>query len=199
MIVETIICTVDVDYKPHITPFGVRFEGAKENARVIISPFKPSTTLNNILATKFAVMNLTDDVRVFAGALTGRSDWPLLPVNNHVGYRLADCLAHTVLQLVEVRDDETRPQLVMQAVSSENHQSFQGFNRAQAAVVELSILVSRLHMLPSEKVLAERAYLQIAIDKTAGARELEAWRWLTEKMDCFYAEQIGKKSSPHNY
>ena len=195
MIVETIICTVDVDNKPHIAPFGVRFEGE----HVVISPYKPSTTLINILSCKFAVMNMTDDVRVFAGALTGRNDWPLLPVNNNVGYRLADCLAHTVLQLLEVRDDETRPQLLMQVISSENHQSFQGFNRAQAAVVELSILVSRLHMLPKEKVMAERAYLQIAIDKTGGARELEAWRWLTEKVDCFYAEQIGKKSSPHNY
>ena len=199
MIFETIICTVNIDYKPHITPFGVQFEGVKENARVIIAPYKPSTTLNNILATKFAVMNMTDDVRVFAGALTGRNDWPLLPINNNMGYRLADCLAHTVLQLLEVRDDETRPQLLMQAINSENHQFFQGFNRAQAAVVELSILVSRLHILPKEKVLAERAYLQIAIDKTAGEREFEAWRWLTEKVDCFYAEQIGKKSSPHNY
>jgi uncharacterized protein len=188
MIFETIIITVDVNKKPHVTPFGVRFEG--EN--VVIAPYKPSTTLNNILATQFAVMNMTDDVRVFAGALTGSAEWSLLPTNNHAGYRLADCLAHTVLQLIEVHDNETRPQLVMQAVSSENYQSFQGFNRAQAAVVELSILVSRLQMLPKEKVLAERAYLQIAIDKTAGEREIEAWRWLVEKIDNFYAEQLDR-------
>lgn len=190
MIFETIIITLDANKKPHVTPFGVRFEGAKDNMRVIIAPYKPSTTLNNILATKCAVMNMTDDVRVFAGALTGRTQWSLLPVSNHAGYRLVDCLAHTVLQLVEVRDDAERPQLLMQALSSENHQSFQGFNRAQAAVVELSILLSRLHILPKEKVLTEMAYLQIAIDKTAGARELEAWRWLVEKIDNFYAGKM---------
>lgn len=189
MIFETIITTVNVAQQPHITPFGVRFEGAKENMRVIISPYKPSATLNNILATQFAVMNMTDDVRVFAGALTGRLNWPLLPVNNQLGYRLADCLAHTVLQLIEVREDDVRPQLVMQAILSENNQSFKGFNRAQAAVIELSILVSRLDMLPKEKVMAESAYLQIAIDKTAGERELEAWSWLLEKMHAFYAGQ----------
>lgn len=201
MIFETIICTVDVDCKPHITPFGVRFEDAKENARVIISPYKPSTTLNNILATKFAVMNMTDDVRIFAGALTGRNDWPLLPINNinnNVGYRLADCLAHTVLQLIAVRGDETRPQLVMRTVYSENHASFQGFNRAQAAVVELSVLASRLDRLPKDKVMSEKAYLQIAIDKTAGERELEAWTWLVDKIDNFYTEKLQTNSAGTN-
>jgi uncharacterized protein len=191
MIFETIIITVDANKNPHITPFGVRYEGAKGDKRVIISPYKPSTTLDNILATKCAVMNMTDDVRVFAGALTGRAEWSLLPVklpaNIHAGYRLADCLAHTVLELIEMREDAERPQLVMKAVSSENHQSFQGFNRAQAAVVELSILVSRLQLLPKEKVMSEKKYLQIAIDKTAGERELEAWGWLEEKIDNFYA------------
>ena len=185
MIFETIICTVDIENNSHITPLGVHFE----DKNIIISPYKPSTTLNNILATKFAVMNMTDDVRVFAGALTGHTSWSLLPVKDHAGYRLADCLVHTVLQLIAVRDDETRPQLVMQAVCSENHQSFQGFNRAQAAVVELSILASRLDRLPKDKVMTERAYLQIAIDKTAGGRELEAWAWLVDKIDSFYAEQ----------
>ena len=185
MIFETIICTVDSENNPHITPFGVHFE----DENIIISPYKPSTTLNNILATQFAVMNMTDDVRVFAGALTGHTNWPLLPVNTEAGYRLADCLAHTVLQLIAVRDDEIRPQLVMQAVSSENHQSFQGFNRAQAAVVELSILVSRLDRLPKEKIMQEMQYLQIAIDKTAGEREVEAWGWLVEKINIFYAGQ----------
>ncbi len=189
MIFETIIITLDANKKPHVTPFGVRFEGG----HVIIAPYKPSTTLNNILATKFAVMNMTDDVRVFAGALTGRTEWSLLPVSNNAGYRLAGCLAHTVLELIEVRVDAERPQLLMKAIASENHQSFQGFNRAQAAVVELSILVSRLHRLPKEKVMTEMAYLKIAIDKTAGERELEAWGWLLEKIDNFYADESGNK------
>ena len=72
------------------------------------------------------------------------------------------------------------------------HQSFQGFNRAQAAVIELAVLVSRLHMLPKEKVLSEMAYLQIAIDKTAGERELQAWCWLLDQVTNFYAEQTGE-------
>ncbi len=42
------------------------------------------------------------------------------------------------------------------------------------------MLVSRLHMLPPDKVDSEMAYLQIAIDKTAGPEEREAWGWLRD-------------------
>jgi hypothetical protein len=192
MIFETIIISVDSAGNPHVTPFGVHFEGE----HVVIAPYKPSTTLENILATKCAVMNLTDDVRVFAGALTGRNNWPLLPLNKNercksVGYRLADCLAYVELELLEVRDDAVRPQLIMKKVAEFNHKPFVGFNRAQAAVIELAVLVSRLHLLPRDKITTELVYLQIAIDKTAGAHEIEAWGWLIEKIDNFYADKMG--------
>lgn len=188
MIFETIISTVNAQGTPHVTPFGVRYE----NDLIVISPYRPSATLDNILVTQHAVMNLTDDVRVSAGALTNRQVWTLLPAERVNGLRLADILAHKELKLVHVVDDVLRPQLFMQIVHEVQHYSFKGFNRAQAAVIELAVLVSRLQRLPKEKVLTEMTYLQIAIDKTAGERELHAWRWLTEKIENFYAEQAGE-------
>ena len=68
------------------------------------------------------------------------------------------------------------------ALARENHAAFRGFNRAQAAVVEAAILVSRLHMLPAEKIDREMDYLRIAVEKTAGPHEREAWRWLVERV-----------------
>ncbi len=191
MIFETIVTSVDEDGKPYVTPFGVRHEAGC----VVISPYKPSTSLNNILATKCAVMNLSDDVRVFAGALTKRQPWQLVETNIIEGFRLVDCLAHVELALDEVRDDAMRPQLVMMKVAEFNHKPFAGFNRAQAAVIELAVLVSRLHMLPREKIQTELQYLKIAIDKTAGEREKEAWGWLIEKIDNFYADQTGENQA----
>jgi uncharacterized protein len=201
MIFETIVITVNSLNQPHVAPFGVRFE----NDLVIISPYKPSTTLENILATKTATLNMTDDVRVFAGALTehinevalqpqglslqnipAEAGYSYVKPNIYAGYRLVNALSHVELALIDVKDDDVRPQLIMQKVRAENHAPFLGFNRAQVAVVELCILVSRLHMLPREKVETELAYLQIAIDKTAGERELEAWGWLQEKIADFY-------------
>jgi hypothetical protein len=179
MIFETIITSQDMEGRVHVTPFGIR----QQDNLVIISPYKPSTTLDNILATQRAVLNLTDDVRVFAGALTQRQPWTLLPAELIEGYRLADCLAHKELKLISVEEDILRPNLYLEIVHESQHHPFQGFNRAQAAVIELAVLVSRLKRLPLEKITQEMAYLTIAIEKTAGPKELEAWTWLTEAVN----------------
>ncbi len=176
MIYEAIISTIDTLGNAHVTPFGI----SMHDDLVVISPYKPSTTLDNILATEHAVMNLTDDVRVFAGALTKRQAWALLPASKVTGFRLADTLAHKELKLVKVIDDALRPQLFMEVLHAEQHQAFNGFNRAQAAVIELAVLVSRLTRLPMEQIKQDITYHTIAIEKTAGARELEAWGWLME-------------------
>jgi hypothetical protein len=101
--------------------------------------------------------------------------------------RLTDALAHRELELVEVEDDPVRPRLLCRTVHEQSHGAFPGFNRARSAVIEAAILVSRLHMLPMDKIDAELAYLQIAIDKTAGPHELEAWGWLIERIEAHRA------------
>jgi len=188
MIYETIITSVDAQGNAHVTPFGISLQ----DGLVVISPYKPSTTLDNILATEHAVMNLTDDVRVFAGALTKRQAWRLVPTDKIIGYRLADTLTHKELKLVKVKQDDMRPQLFMEVVHEVQHQPFQGFNRAQAAVIELAVLVSRLARLPMEKITQEIDYLAIAIEKTAGPRELEAWAWLMEAVSNHQAAMSGE-------
>ena len=79
--------------------------------------------------------------------------------------------AHSVLKVVSIDDDGMRPRHFCRVVSEATHAPFTGLNRAKAAVLELAILVSRLAMLPREKIEAEIAYLTIAIEKTAGPDE----------------------------
>ena len=176
MIQETIVTTINKEGIAHIAPMGVHVVGDE----FVILPFKPSTTLNNLLETGAAVLNFCDDVRVFAGCLTGRRDWPLRAAEKVVGRYLVDTLAHTELKLTRIEDDELRPKLFCQAVHAVNHKPFQGFNRAQYAVLEAAILVSRLDRLPWDKIQSELDYLRIGLDKCAGERELEAWGWLMQ-------------------
>ena len=173
-IFETVVTTQSPDGTPHVAPMGVRYQAGG----VVLMPFKPSTTLSNVLATRHAVLNLITDSRVFAGCVTGRRSWPLLAAERIAGQRLACALGHVELVLEEHVDDAQRPVLRMARVHEASHAPFLGMNRAQAAVLEGAVLVSRLNMLSPEKVSAEMAYLQIAIDKTAGAGEHEAWGWL---------------------
>jgi hypothetical protein len=179
LIYEAVVTTCSPSREVHVAPMGVRYADG-HSGDVVLMPFKPSTTLRNIEASGRAVLNLVTDVRVFAGCVTGRRQWPTVPVPEAAGVRLACALGHAALALVELRDDEQRPVLRLKRVHEAQHAPFIGFNRAQAAVVEGAVLVSRLHMLPADKIDTEMRYLQIAIDKTAGPVELEAWGWLQQ-------------------
>lgn len=192
MIREVILTTASAVGRIHIAPMGVHVLG--DVMRVM--PFRPSVTLDNLLATGSAVMNYCDDVRIFAGCLTGRRDWPLLPTARVAGQRLAGALAHAELELVRHEPDAIRPQLDCRVVHEATHAPFHGFNRAQFAVLEAAILVSRLHMLPREKIEAELAYLSIGLEKTAGPVEREAWGWLLEKIEAFRASSAAGDNLP---
>ncbi|MDH4050756.1 MAG: DUF447 family protein [Rubrivivax sp.] len=176
LIYEAVVTTVSPDGVAHVAPMGVRYRGA----RVVLMPFRPSATLDNIVATGHAVLNIVTDTRVFAGCVTRRREWPVRPAEKVPGVRLDCALGHVELQLADQVDDAQRPVLQMERVHEVQHAPFVGFNRAQAAVLEGAVLVSRLRMLPPDKVDREMAYLQIAIDKTAGPEEREAWAWLQE-------------------
>jgi hypothetical protein len=189
MIRETILTTANAAGDVHIAPLGLIADGDDW----IIAPFAPSATLDNLRAVPFAVANYTDDVRVFAGCLTGRREWPIAASVSVPVPRLAVALAHAELQVVYVSEDTQRPRFHCRVVHLQTHAAFPGFNRAQAAVIEAAILVSRMHMLPREKIEAEIAYLQIAVSKTAGPAEAEAWGWLMEKIRAHH--EAGDKRS----
>ena len=181
MIRETIITTLDAAGAPYIAPMGVR----DEDGLYLIAPFRPSRTLDNLLRSRQAVINYTDDVRVFAGFHTGRRDWPTVPAGTVRGVRLAQALAHVEVEVARWEDDAVRPRLWCRELACATHAPFRGFSRAQAAVIEAGILVSRLRRLPAEKVDREIDYLRIVVEKTAGPREREAWRWLIDRLAAY--------------
>jgi uncharacterized protein len=195
LIREAIVTTINALREPHLAPLGLIAEGDSW----ILAPFHPSTTLDNLRQAPFAVANLTDDVRIFAGCLTGRHDWPLTAAEVVAAPRLAATLSHFELVVVEVREHELRPRFVCRVAHQASHAPFKGFNRAQAAVIEGAVLVSRLHLLPRAEVEAELTRLEITVGKTAGAAEAEAWRWLTEKAAQVYAmgaSEVGPAGHP---
>lgn len=176
---ETIVTTCGADGAVHVAPMGATVT----ETGYVLAPFRPSRTLDNLLATRCAVLNFADDVRVFAGCVTGRRrDWPTEPAERVRGAVLSGTLAHEELEVAAVEDDGVRPRLHCRPVHLVTHRPFPGFNRAQAAVVEGAILVSRLHLLPADKIDRDMAYLSIAVDKTAGPVEREAWGWLLDRI-----------------
>src|SRR5215813_11154265 len=105
MIRETIVSTMNESGQVHLAPIGLIAEGDGW----IIAPFYPSTTLNNLRSMPLAAANFTDDVRVFAGCLTGRSQWPMAACDKIPVPRLAKTLTHFELAVDHVSEDELRP------------------------------------------------------------------------------------------
>jgi len=173
---EAVIATANADGSAHLTPLGYRQRGEL----VLLAPFHPSRTLENLRARGEAVLNFTDDVLVFAGCLTGRREWPTLASERVAVPRLAESLAHWELEVVALHDDAERPVFDCRIVAERNHRPYTGFNRAQAAVIEAAVMVSRLDWLPSKEVVDALRGLRVAVDKTAGERERRAWQWLCE-------------------
>lgn len=179
LIHECVVTTLSPQGRPHVAPLGL----IEEQGCWIIAPFKPSTTLFNLRQNPKCTANFTDDARLFASLITGKHGFPMTDCENWPAPRLSIALAHAELQVVRVEEDELRPRFFCKVKKIESHRPFLGMNRARAAVLEACILATRLNMLAREKVDSEIAYLKIAIDKTAGPAEQEAWDMVMEKID----------------
>ncbi len=193
MIRETVVVTCDGSGDFHIAPMGAQILTLAGGGRhVLLQPFRPSTTLDNLLATGCATLNNVDDVRIIAGCVTGRSRWPLRPTERIDGQWLAGALSHLELEVDRIEADNPRSRCWLSVVREANHAPFPGFNRAKAAVIEAAILVSRLDLLPADKIDREIDYLAIAVDKTAGDEEREAWGWLMQAIRVHRERGAGK-------
>lgn len=177
-ILETIVVTTSPHGVPHVAPYGL----IAADDGYVIAPFRPSPAIDNLLANPHAVASCPRDVRVIAGCVTGRRDWPTEPAERVPGLRLADAYAHLELTVETIEDHPERPRFHCRVEHERIVAPFRGYNRAQGAVVEAAILSTRLSMLAREKVESELAYLAIAVEKTAGPAEREAWEWILARV-----------------
>jgi hypothetical protein len=178
LIHECVVTTLTADGKPHIAPLGL----IEEDDFWIVAPFRPSATLTNLRMTKQITASFTDDARVFAKLVTGDRGFPLTDISGWPVPRLSGALAHAELEVMRFEDDALRPRFFCKVARAVTHRPFLGMNRARAAVLEAAILSTRLDRLPREKIDGELAYLKIAIDKTAGDAEREAWDMVMAKI-----------------
>jgi hypothetical protein len=176
VILETIVTTVAEDGAVNCAPMGVEWG---EDA-LVLKPFLETATYRNVLATRVAVVNLIDDVRVFARASIANPEYPTIEAVSIRGVVLADCCSWREIAVRTIDSTPPRSRIDMAVVHRGSRREFIGFNRARHAVLEAAIYATRLHILPRAFVESELARLQVIVDKTAGTEELEAMALLTE-------------------
>ncbi len=170
MIIESILTTLDAHGVVNCAPMGV--EWGEET--IVIKPFLETATFRNLQATGTAVINLTDDVMLFAEAITGNPVFPHRPAATVQGVVLEAACSWREVTVTAIDDTPPRSRIETRVVHRGTQRDFLGFNRARHAVLEAAILATRTHLIPASEIQVELARLQVIIDKTAGPREQEA-------------------------
>jgi len=159
MIIETIVTTVAADGTVNVAPMGVEWG----NRAIVLKPFLETATYRNVVATSAAVVNLTDDVRVYARAAISNPSVQTVPATVVGGVVLADCCSWRELAVRSIDGTPPRSRIETEVVHHGTRREFLGFNRARHAVLE-----------------SELARLQVIVDKTAGPDEQEAMALLAD-------------------
>lgn len=180
MIVETIVTTMAADGEVNCAPMGVEWDPGVEPETIVLKPFLETATYRNVLATRAAVVNLIDDVRVFARAAISNPAYETVPAQTVRGVALADACSWRELEVTGIDSTPPRSRIETRTVHRQVRREFIGFNRARHAVLETAIYATRVHLLAREFLLSEVERLQVIVDKTAGPREFEAMALLVD-------------------
>lgn len=176
MIIESIFTTLAADGTLNCAPMGVEWG----EDTIVVKPFLETTTFKNLRDTGAGVVNLTDDVMLFAQAALANPVFPHGPATAVKGAVLEAACSWRELSVVSIDDTPPRSRIVTRVVHRGSRRDFLGFNRARHAVLEAAILATRLHLLPASEITQELARLQVIVDKTAGPREREAMALVTD-------------------
>ena len=175
MIIESIVTSMDPSGTVNFAPMGVEWG----EDHLVLKPFLETTTFRNVSATRAAVVNLTDDVMLFAQAAISSPSYPAFSAEVVRGVVLEAACSWREVEAVSVDATPPRSRIEARVVHHGFRREFLGFNRARHAVLETAILATRTHLIPAEQIQAEMDKLQVIVDKTAGPREQEAMALLT--------------------
>ena len=180
MIIETIVTTMAADGQVNCAPMGVEWDPAVEPESIVLKPFLETATYRNVSATRAAVVNLIDDVRVFARAAISNPSYETVPAQAVKGVVLADACSWRELEVTAIDSTPPRSRIQTRTIHRGVRREFIGFNRARHAVLETAIYATRVHLLARDFLLGEVERLQVIVEKTAGPREFEAMTLLAD-------------------
>ncbi|MEJ7594043.1 MAG: DUF447 domain-containing protein [Planctomycetaceae bacterium] len=180
MIVEGIVTSMDAAGRLNVAPMGPIVVG--DFASLLLRPFQPSTTFNNLAATRCGVFHVVDRVEMIAQAAIGRlTELPAVERAAMIdGFVLKDCCRWFEFTVDSVDASDARSRMLSSIVYRGERRPFFGFNRARHAVLEAAILATRLHLLSRRHVLDMIGFLEPAVEKTGGTEEKSAFAMLKE-------------------
>jgi hypothetical protein len=176
MIVETVVTTLDEDGEANFAAMGVVWG----DERLIIRPYVDTRTFRNLVRTREAVVNVTDNVLIFAKSALSRERFDCRPASRVRGVIVADAChwREVTVEKVSAPTGPGRADVAVRVVAGAVGRPFAGLCRAKHAVVEASILASRARRLPKDELRRELDRLDPLVSKTGGPLEREAMTYI---------------------
>lgn len=194
MIIEGLLTTTTSDGSPHVAPMGPVVD--EDLQSWTLRPFASSTTFRCLQANPHCVFHVVDDVlpvvQAALGLPTSLSFEPLTGAtgrdnSKHTGdnatdgaWIIASACHWYHLQVTDWDTSQPRSLAKTRLIEQRVQRPFWGWNRAKHAILEVTILASRIHLLEREAIDAQLFHHETAIDKTAGTRERQAWQLLKD-------------------
>jgi uncharacterized protein len=176
VVVETVVSTLDHAGEANFAAMGVVWG----QEVITIRPYTNTRTYRNLTRSGEAVVNVTDNVVIFAKSALSRERFESLPARCVKGLILKDACfwrevaVERVLAPTSPDGAPVRADIVTRVVGRGEARQFAGLCRAKHAVVEASILASRIRRIDGEEIRRELVRLGIIVEKTGGPEECQA-------------------------
>jgi hypothetical protein len=145
VIIETIVTSMAADGSINFAPMGVEWG----DEIIVLKPFLETTTFRNLRESRAAVVNLTDDVMLFAQGAISSPQFPWRPAAVVRGAVLEAACSWREIEVATIDDAPPRSRIEGRVVHTGRAREFLGFNRARHAVLEAAILATRTHLIPA--------------------------------------------------
>jgi hypothetical protein len=200
MIVECLVTTQTASGELNVAPMGPRFPNpfdwsAPLGGMFRLSPFEPSRTLQNLQSTRVGVLNFTDNVLMLAQmALKSEPiQWPQCrPAKRVPGQCLQDAARCWEFEVVALINDGPRWHCDCRIVNVIEQRPMVVFNRAMHAVIEATILATRIGIVPDELIRQQINALTPLVEKTAGPEQWAAWNWVEQWIERHLPSSSGR-------
>lgn len=192
MILEGIVTTLDASDQLNIAPMGPIVD--ESMASLHLRPFQTSTTYRNLKVRPYGVFHVLDDVLLIARAALNRLEGEpgTFAASKVPGQVLSDCCRWYEFEVVKLDDSHERTSIETEVVHVGRVGEWFGFNRAKHAVLEATILATRLHLIPESAVREQLVPLASAVDKTAGINERTAYDLVVQYIDEWYRNNVSR-------
>lgn len=174
MIIESIVTTLNEAGWANFAPMGVTIG----DGEILIRPFTDSATCRNLVATGAAVVNLTDNCRLFAESAISSPQFPTFPAELVPGLALTDACSYYECSVIHADTASERATFRCKTIKKGVLREFIGFNRARNAIIEAAILATRIRFLGVPQILEEYRRLAEIVQKTGGEQEAQAMQYL---------------------